>query len=163
MTETPKKDILQPTDDEARARARRLIDEAAHAALAVISDGAPFVSRIALGTTPDGDPMTLISGLARHTGALRAEPKAALLIGEPGERGDPLTHPRLMVQASARFIEKGGAEHAALRDHYLSTHPKSKLYADFPDFAFVVFTPQSATLNGGFARAYALTPEDLRR
>lgn len=163
MTETPPRpaDVLQPTDDEARALARGLLAGARFAALAVILDGAPFVSRVALGLTPEGRPLTLVSGLAGHTRALAADPRAGLLVGEPGAKGDPLTHPRLSLTAGARFVARPSAEHDRLRDHWLAGHPKSTLYVDLPDFRFVVFEPTGASLNGGFARAYRLTAADL--
>ncbi|MDE3028576.1 MAG: HugZ family protein [Paracoccaceae bacterium] len=155
--------LIRPTDDEARALARGLLADARHATLGTLepATGAPFVSRIALGLTPSGEPLTLISTLAQHTRALAADPRASLLVGEPGSKGDPLTHPRLTVQARARFVGRQDAEHAALRAHYLATHPKATLYIDFADFAFVVFSVEGASLNGGFGKAYSLTAADL--
>lgn len=152
---TGKTDPIRPTDDEARALARRLMAEARHGALGVLLDGAPFVSRIALAPTPVGL-MTLVSDLAPHTAALRAAPRASLLVGEPG-KGDPLAHPRITVQVEAGFIEK--SEEAARA--YLAAQPKAQLYIGFADFHIVRLTPTSAALNGGFGKAYALTPEDL--
>ncbi|MFN0116565.1 MAG: HugZ family protein [Paracoccaceae bacterium] len=155
---------VRDTDDEARELARDLIRSARTAALAVTdpATGAPFVSRIAVGTLPPGRIATLVSSLALHTRALRADPRCALLFGEPGARGDPLNHPRLSLTALARFEPAGSAGHAVLRTGWLSIHPKAKLYADFADFAFAVFQPLAGSLNGGFARAYALLPEDIR-
>ncbi len=155
---------IRPTDDAARALARDLIGTARFAALAVLhpDTGAPHVTRIALGQTPDGQPMTLISSLSLHTRALRVNPTCALLIGEPPAKGDPLAFPRLTVTAEADFIDRDLPRHALLRDHYLATHPKSKLYADFADFSFVVFEITGAALNGGFGKAYTLTPDELR-
>lgn len=161
MAET--KDVLRPTDDEARTLARRLIDGAGFAAIGVILDGAPFVSRIALATTPDGTSMSVLSGLAGHTRALTDDPRCALLVGEPGERGDPLTHPRLSLTATARFIPRETEEHTTLRAHWLSLRPKSTVYVDLPDFRFVLFGMQEGSLNGGFGRAFRLTAEDLTR
>ena len=154
---------IRDTDDEARALARKLLDEARFGALGVLdpATGAPVVTRIAVGTTPSGAPLTLISSLAFHTGALRADPRCSLLLGEPGDRGDPLTHPRLMVEARAEFVAPDDPARPALRDRWLAAHPKAKLYADFPDFAFVRLVPQGALLNGGFGRAFRLTAEDL--
>jgi heme iron utilization protein len=155
---------IRPTDDDARTLARGLLADARHAALAVLhpDSGGPFVSRVALGTAPDGAPVTLISTLALHTRALRADPRAAVLVGEPGPKGDPLTHPRLTVQARARFIDRTDPAHAAIREKYLADHPKSTLYADFADFGFVLFDVEGAALNGGFGKAYNLTAEDLK-
>ena len=154
---------IRPTDDEARALACSLLAGARYGALGTLdpATGAPFVSRIALGLTPEGVPLTLVSTLAQHTRALAADPRASLLVGEPGPKGDPLTHPRLTVQARARFVGRQEAEHVALRAHYLGTHPKATLYVDFADFAFVVFSVEAASLNGGFGKAYSLSAADL--
>lgn len=159
-----KPDPIRPTDDEARALARRLIREARFGALAVTDpeSGGPSVTRVAIGTDRGGAPVTLISSLSAHWQALKAAPRCALLLGEPGPKGDPLTHPRLTVHCTAEFLDRKSAAHAELRAHYLETHPKSKLYIDFADFAFVRFTALDARLNGGFGKAFRLTANDLR-
>ncbi|MGP3697681.1 HugZ family pyridoxamine 5'-phosphate oxidase [Rhodobacter sp. NSM] len=158
------KDPLMPADDDARILAQTLLAKAQHASLAVTdaATGTPGISLIAFGLDPEGDPLTLVSGLAPHLEALRAHPDAAVMVGSPGTKGDPLTHPRLMVKVRARLIARGSPEHGPLRAHWLASHPKAKLYVDFADFAFARLTPVSAVLNGGFGRAWRLTPADLR-
>lgn len=157
MTERPT-DPIRPTDAEARALVRGLIAEARHAALGVIDPvtGAPMVTRIALVPGPDGAPLSLISTLSAHTAALAATPACSLLIGEPGDRGDPLTHPRLTLQARAEPADK-----AALRAHYLALYQKARLYYDFTDFGLTRFAPLAGFLNGGFGKAYRLTAAEL--
>jgi hypothetical protein len=81
---------------------------------------------------PDGIPLTLISSLSSHTAALDANPACSLLLGEPGPKGDPLTHPRLTLQAVAEAQDK-----AALKAHYLGLYPKAQLYYDFGDFRLI--------------------------
>ncbi|GGH54044.1 pyridoxamine 5-phosphate oxidase [Frigidibacter albus] len=154
---------IRPTDHEARALARSLITTARFAALAVLTpgSGAPAVTRIALGLDAAGLPLTLISSLSAHTKALQASPRAGLLVGEPGPKGDPLTHPRLSLDTLAEFVDRTSPDHAALRTLWLASHPKSKLYIDFADFSFVRLRPLGAALNGGFGRAFVLAPEDL--
>jgi hypothetical protein len=160
--ETRPESPIRPTDDEARTLARSLIAGAHFAALGTLTDeGMPLVSRVAIGTTPDGAPLTLVSALSHHTRALRADPRASILVGEPGARGDPLTHPRLTIQARARFVEHADPGYGPLAEHWLRSHPKAKLYIDFADFAFAVFEVDGALLNGGFGKAFVLTPEDL--
>lgn len=158
-----RQDPFQSPDTDACALARALIRDARFGALAVLAPDtrAPSVTRVALGTDVEGAPVTLISTLAGHTGALQADPRCALLVGEPGDRGDPLTHPRLSLDCTARFIQRGTPVHDALRAHYLITHPKAKLYIDFADFSFVRFEVQRALLNGGFGKAYRLSAADL--
>lgn len=160
MTKT---DPYRPVDETARQMARNLIKGASYGALAVLrpDTALPSVSRVALATDDDGLPITLISTLADHTRALQANPDCALLVGEPGEGGDPLTHPRLTLHATARFVARGTGEHDALRTRYLSLRPKAKLYADFTDFSFVLFSVSDAVLNGGFGKAWRLAPTDI--
>jgi putative heme iron utilization protein len=158
-----KRDPFRPVDDAARALARELLEGATFAALGVIESGAPVVTRIALATTPEGAPLSLVSELSGHTAALERNPACSLLVGEPRDRGDPLTHPRLTLQARAAFIARESPHHPILRAHYLSLRPKAQLYIDFADFHLVRFEVESALLNGGFGKAYRLTPEDLRR
>jgi hypothetical protein len=154
---------IRPTDDDARRLGRALIDGAAFGALAVLhpDTGLPHVTRIAIAAGPCGHPVTLISELSLHTRALLADPRASVLLGEPGPRGDPLTHPRITLQVLAEFLRHGTPDHAALRAHYLRRQPKAKLYVDFADFAFARLRVQGAALNGGFGKAFDLAPADL--
>ncbi|MGB5068465.1 MAG: pyridoxamine 5-phosphate oxidase, partial [Albidovulum sp.] len=126
-------------DDAARRLARDILDGAKTAALAVIhpQTHAPYVSRIAFATTSDGAGLSLISGLAAHCQALRADPRASLLLGDVSPRGDPLNQPRLSLHARADFCDPASAAQPDLRALWLSHHPKSKLYIDFADFVFV--------------------------
>lgn len=159
----PRPDPVAPADAESMALARSLLSGATHAALAYLDPetGDPGISRIALCLDPEGVPLTLVSALAPHSAALRAHPAAALMVGEPGGKGDPLTHPRLMVKVRAEFIAPDAPSRPALRGHWLDQRPKARLYIDFADFALVRLRPQSALLNGGFARANRLAPADL--
>ncbi|PWL36424.1 MAG: pyridoxamine 5-phosphate oxidase, partial [Marivita sp. XM-24bin2] len=129
------KSPIRPTDDEARALARRLLEEATFAALSYLdpSDDTPMVSRVALVAGPDGQPLSLMSDLSHHSAALQQNPVCSLLIGEPKVKGDPLTHPRLSLRATARFIRHGATEHCALAGAFLAKQPKAKLYIGFTD------------------------------
>ena len=156
-------DPIRKTDADAIALARSLIAAARFGALGVIdpTTGHPHVTRIALASTDNGMPLGLISDLSHHTTALRQNPHASLLIGEPERKGDPLTYPRLTLSCTAEFVAKDSAEHKSLRDHYLAQNPKAKLYIDFTDFNLVLFPPTAADLNGGFGKAYKLTLKDI--
>jgi putative heme iron utilization protein len=157
-----KPSVIRETDDEARKLARVLLRTAGYAALAVIDpdNGFPAASRVLLGTDIDGVPVILVSALSAHTRALSRDPRASLLVGEPG-RGDPLAHPRLTVQCIAERVDRTTPTHGRLRARFLSRHPKAKRYIDFADFTFLRFRPLSASLNGGFGKAYLLPGEDL--
>lgn len=148
------KSPLRPVDQDAIDSAMTLLTTVRIGALATLDPaGHPHVTRIAHAWI--NGPVTLISDLSDHTNHLRTDPRASLLLGEPGERGDPLNHPRITLVGHMEFVEK------TLREQWLTQHPKSKLYVDFADFAFARLFIDVAHLNGGFGKAYRLTPQDL--
>lgn len=153
---------IRDTDEDARRLARCLIRGARFAAIGVKEPdtGYPFASRVLTGTDTDGAPVILVSGLSIHTAALIADPRASLLFGEPG-KGDPLAHPRITLRCRALHIKRDDQRHERLRARFVARHPKAALYVDFPDFRFFRMVPLSASLNGGFGKAYALEAEDL--
>ena len=160
--EDGKKDPILETDAEAIRLAKTLLRTARFGALATLdpADGAPLATRVAVATDMDGTPLILVSALSAHTKALAADPRCSLLVGEPG-KGDPLAHARLTIKARAEKLERGMPAHDHAARRYLNRHPKARLYADFPDFAFFRLSPESALLNGGFARAYRLNREEI--
>ena len=163
MTTDPKRpDPVQPATDDALALVRQLVS-LGHAALAWTDPetSTPGISRIAFARDPQAGMLTLVSGLAPHFRALKAHPDCALMLGEVGDKGDPLTHPRLMIRARASFVAADDPDRPGLRARWLDRNPKAQVYIDLPDFAFVRLTPVSALLNGGFARAFHIAPEDL--
>jgi putative heme iron utilization protein len=155
-------DPVQLADAQALALARDLLS-LGHAALAWTDPdtGIPGISRIAFARDPEAGMLTLVSGLAPHYRSLRDRPDCALMLGEVGAKGDPLTHPRLMIRATASFVAPDDPSRAGLRDRWLQRNPKATIYIDLPDFAFVRLTPLSALLNGGFGRAFQISPADL--
>lgn len=149
-------DPVAAADDAGRALAREMMSGARHGSLATHGAGEhPGISLVALAPYGAGF-LTLISGLAAHHGALRANAKAALMLGEPG-KGDPLAHRRLMMDVSAHFLPKIGVA----RETYLAAQPKAALYMDFGDFDLVYLRPERGILNGGFGRAWRLTAKDM--
>ncbi|MEM7176313.1 MAG: DUF2470 domain-containing protein [Pseudomonadota bacterium] len=156
----PKRDVLQAVDDDVRRAAKTLLRTARHGALASLDpdSGTPMASRVSLATASDGSPVFLISQLSGHFGALESDPRASVLIGEPG-RGDPLAHPRITVFGHASRVTEG--ERQQLRSRFLARHPKAALYADFGDFAFWKLAITGASFNAGFGKAYAMAGADL--
>ncbi len=146
------------TGEASRSLAQHLLRSARHGALGVLCPDTqtPHVSRVSVGTAPDGMPVTLVSEISLHTGALRRNPACSLLVGEPGGRGNPLTHPRLTLQCSACPADKDD-----LKQLFLSQHPKATLYYDFSDFIMLRLEVLAAHLNGGFGKAFRLGPNDL--
>jgi putative heme iron utilization protein len=157
-----RKSVIRETDAEAVRLGKTLLRTARYGALAALEpgSGAPLASRVAVATDLDGTPLILVSALSEHTGAISADPRCSLLVGEPG-KGDPLAHPRISLRCRAEKLERGTPDQARAERRYLNRHPKAKLYAGFPDFAFFRLAVERASLNGGFGKAYHLVRPDL--
>lgn len=160
--EDGKKDVIRATDAGAIRLARTLLRSARFGALAVIDPetGAPLASRVGVATDMDGTPLILVSMLSAHTGAILADPRCSLLLGEPG-KGDPLAHPRITLVCRAAQLERCSPEHARAERRYLNRNPRAKLYAGLGDFSIFRLEPERASLNGGFGKAYLLDRAEL--
>jgi putative heme iron utilization protein len=154
MNENP---LPQPDFDGASV-AKHLLRTTRAGALATLDReaGFPFASLVTVATDCDGSPLLLMSGLAVHTGNLDQDSRASILLAQGG-RGDPLAHPRLTVLGRVSRTEEPRA-----RSRFLARHPKAKLYAGFGDFSVWRMDITGAHLNGGFARAMTLAPEQIR-
>jgi len=108
--------------------------------------GHPFVSIMPYAPDERGRPLVLISTLAMHTQNLAADPRASLLVAQPGD--DPLALARVTVMGAARRLEAG--EQPAARDAYLARHPNAVHWVDFDDFAFWRLDVADVYFVGGF-------------
>ena len=101
-----------------------------------------------------GEPLFLLSRLARHTQNLVRDPRASLLISDRVETDDDVDR-----QARARASLNGTiaplmdpAAIADARTRFLARHPASTTYIDFPDFRFYAMTVTDIHLVQGFGR-----------
>jgi len=145
------------TDATPRAAAHRLLREALAGTLSTLmpADGAPYGSLVAVATAADGAPLLLLSRLAVHTRNLSADPRACLLLAQPGV-GNPLQAPRVSLSGTLAPTAE-----PADRSRYLARHPDAEGYAGFADFAFYRLRLASAHLVAGFGRIADLTAAEL--
>src|SRR5438552_19091943 len=93
--------------------------------------------------------------MAMHTQNLQADPRASLLVTQPGlgpqreESDDPLARARLTLMGDARVVPP--AEVSAARAAYLARHARAAYWADFVDFAFWCLEATDLHSVGGFA------------
>ena len=96
--------------------------------------GHPFGSVAPYGVDPSGRPTLLISSMAMHTQNLAADPRASLLVTQPGWTEDPLAGARVTLVGTVARVADG--EVAAAREDYLARHENARYWVDFDDFAF---------------------------
>jgi len=115
--------------------------------------GHPFVSVMPYAPDERGRPLLLISTLAMHTQNLAADPRASLLVAQPGD--DPLALARLTLMGQAGRL--GPDERPAAREAYLARHPNAIHWVDFDDFAFWRLDLTDVYFVGGFGAMDWLT------
>ena len=111
--------------------------------------GFPFASVMPYGLGADGRPTFLISTMAMHTQNLAADPRASLLVAQPGWTDDPLAGARATLLGEVRRLDDAAAV-AAVRDDYLSRHPNARHWVDFEDFAFFALAVVDVYYVAGF-------------
>src|SRR3954447_15981368 len=95
------------------------VDTGTLSTVALEPAGFPYGSFVTFGLD-GGSPVFLISELAEHTRNLRADPRASLLVVEPGT-GDPLARGRVTLIGHARTVD--GDLRQQVRGAYLTAHP----------------------------------------
>jgi hypothetical protein len=153
--------IAEPTFAE---RARTLAYLGRTAALATLSrrhPGHPFASVMPYALDEDGRPLFLISSMAMHTQNLEADPRASLLITQPGWTGDPLAAGRLTLLGEAHRVP--GGETPPARASYLARHERARYWADFEDFSLWRLELVDLYFVGGFAAMDWVTATEYRR
>jgi heme iron utilization protein len=96
--------------------------------------------------------------MAMHTQNLEADPRASLLVTQPGWDGDPLAAGRLTLMGDARRVP--AADAAAARDRYLARHERARYWVDFEDFGFWRLEITDLYFVGGFAAMDWVTAAD---
>lgn len=153
--------VPEPTFAE---RARTLAHLGRTAALATLSrrhPGHPFASVMPYALDDDGRPLFLISSMAMHTQNLEADPRASLLITQPGWTGDPLAAGRLTLIGEAHRVPSG--ETPSARTAYLARHERARYWADFEDFSLWRLEVADLYFVGGFAAMDWVTAIEYRR
>jgi heme iron utilization protein len=149
-----------PPEPSYAERARTLIHLARAGALSTVSrrhPGHPFGSVMPYAQDDRGAPLLLISTMAMHTQNLEADPRASLLVTQPGWTEDPLAGGRVTLMGRAARVPAAGRP--AVRETYLARHPKAAFWVDFEDFSFWRLEVADIYFVGGFAAMDWITSE----
>ncbi len=142
----------------------RLLSTVPVAALSTLdAEGAPAASLVPFVYAAEPARLyLLVSELSAHTGALRRDPRCAVLIADPAREGDPRENhalARLSFRATARFVTRDEARERGAEELYSGRFPAmAPTLLGLSDFHFVELAPvvDSGSLVLGFGRAYAL-------
>ena len=120
--------------------------------------GHPFGSVMPYALDAGGRPLFLISTMAMHTQNLQADPRASLLVLQPGWGGDLLAAGRVTLMGEA--IPLPDTEAPEARTAYLARHPNAQYWVDFEDFGFYRLEVANVYFVGGFAAMDWISAED---
>ncbi len=110
--------------------------------------GWPFGSLMPYSPDPQGRPVFLISALAVHAQNLRADPRASLLVPQPGWTGDPLAGARVTLMGRVDKLSPEDLE--VQKASYLARHQGAADWVDFDDFGFYRLEVEGLYYVGGF-------------
>ena len=150
-----------PPEPSYAERARTLAYLARSGTLSTLSrrhPGHPFGSVMPYAQDARGAPLLLISSMAMHTQNLGADPRASLLVTQPGWTEDPLAGGRVTLMG--RAVRVPDRERSVAREPYLARHPKAAFWVDFEDFAFWRLEVADVYFVGGFAAMDWVTGAD---
>ena len=139
------------TQDDMSRTVRTLLRGLDRASLATLLPGEPaswpYASLVLVAVDHDLSPILLLSDMAEHTKAIKANDRVSLLFDGTGALDQPLTGPRATVLGRA---ERTADER--LKARFLARHPDAALYAGFKDFGFYRIEVERAHLVGGFGK-----------
>jgi putative heme iron utilization protein len=144
----PQPPVPEPTHAE---RTRTLLHLSSVATLSTLSrkqPGFPFGSLMPFALDAAGRPLFLISTMAMHTQNLKGDPRASLFVTQAAPDGDVLGAARVTLVGNV--VQVSEVEKPAARELYLKTHPNSRYWVDFTDFAFFRLEPVDIYYVGGF-------------
>jgi heme iron utilization protein len=143
-----------------------LVSKSRVAALGTLHEGAPFVSMVLTAPDPSHSVWFIhVSRLSGHTQDLLKDRRASLMLAMPdtGEK-DPQQLARLTLTGEATELPDGSPEEASAKEIYLGRFPHmAEIVEQLGDFSFWAIRPKSVRFVGGFARAFTLAPDDLRK
>ena len=135
------------------------------AGLGTLRDGAPLVSLVAYLPADDFSAFYIhVSKLAQHTQGLLANPRAGLMVSEPDDgRSDPQTLARISILGKAEQVAKDDPYYDSIRKKYVARFPQSAPLFEFGDFGLWRIIPKSSRFVAGFAEAFNLSANALKR
>ncbi len=143
-----------------------LIRAQRYAAIGTLREGAPFVSMILYAASPDFQAFyTLISKLAHHTQDIQKDPRVSLMLIESGNNvsADPQQLARVSINGEAIPVSPDDPEYESIQSLYIEKHPQAAFNLTLKDFTFYRIVPRHARYVAGFAQAFNLNPDDLRK
>ena len=152
-------------DSDSEKSLARLLQATRLAALGTIHDGEPNQAMVAVAHENDFSAFYIhVSKLGKHTGDMEANPHVSLLFMQADDhRPDPQTLARVTIQGMAEPLSRNAVDYARVKELYLKCFPEAEQLFSLGDFNLWKITPKSGRFVAGFARAFNLVPDALKK
>lgn len=152
-------------DTQSEHTLARLIRSTRIAALGTLHDGEPNLAMVAYAFAQDFSAFHIhVSKLGKHTADMENDPRVSLLITETDDRrADPQTLARVSIRGMAEMLPRTDPGYVQVRSIYLARFPEAEQLFSLGDFNIWKITPKGGRFVAGFARAFNLVPEALRK
>jgi heme iron utilization protein len=152
-------------DQQSEQILARLIRSTRIAALATLHDGEPNQAMVAYAFANDFTAFYIhVSRLGKHTRDMETDPRLSLLITEEDDRRpDPQTLARVSIRGVAEIVPRTNPDYTQVKNTYLRRFPEAEQLFSLGDFNIWKITPKGGRFVAGFARAFNLVPEALRK
>lgn len=135
------------------------------AALATLHNGEPNLAMVAVAAASDLSAFYIhVSKLGKHTGDMEKDPHVSLLFTEADDhRADPQTLARVSLQGTAEIVLRVDSQYAQIKHTYLQRFPEAEQFFSLGDFNLWRISPRGGRFVAGFAQAFNLVPEALKK
>jgi putative heme iron utilization protein len=142
-----------------------LIRQTRIAALGTIHDGEPNLAMVAVAFEDDFSAFYIhVSKLGKHTRDMEQDPHVSLLLSEADDgRADPQTLARVAIPGAAEMLPRDAADYVRVKSIYIRRFPDAENLFSLGDFNLWRISPRGGRFVAGFARAFNLAPETLRK
>ena len=151
--------------------ARFLLRQARYGSLGTVRHGMPHVSLVAMASDQQGQPLLLLSDLARHAQNLSHDSRCSILVTQqqpsvwqphkaasdtPDKTAqtEPLTQSRVTVTGHMALVDPENRPRE--QERFLARHPDAVHYAHFTDFKLYRLHVEDAHLVAGFGQIHDL-------
>ena len=152
-------------DQQSEQTLAHLIRSTRIAALGTLHDGEPNLAMIVYAFANDFSAFYIhVSRLGKHTTDMETDPRVSLLIAETDDRRpDPQTFARLSIRGTAEILPRTDPGYAHVQKLYLERFPEAEQLFSLGDFNLWKITPKAGRFVAGFARAFNIVPEALKK
>jgi len=152
-------------DAESEKLLASIIRNARLASLGTLRDGEPSVSMVPFVCAGDFSEFYIhVSRLAQHTMDMQKSRYVSLLIVETDDgRSDPQTLARVTIRGKAESMQVGEPGYTPVKSMYIARFPESEPLFKSNDFDLWRIVSKGGRYVAGYAKAYNLTPEALKK